>query len=206
MAAALKTTRTPHGTSSAPPACAPARPGSRTLVRAVETHDRRTARHCYDVLGLARRVAQALGLHETMVTDVEQVALLHDVGKVVVPHAILSKPGPLDDHEWAIMREHSAAGADAVAQVSELARLAPAVRACHERWDGTGYPDGLAGAEIPVASRITFACDAYDAMRSDRSYRAALSYRQAVTVLRAGSGTQFCPASVTGLCRVLGAV
>jgi HD-GYP domain-containing protein (c-di-GMP phosphodiesterase class II) len=127
------------------------------------------------------------------VAEVAQVALLHDVGKLAVPHAILSKPGPLDDEEWAVMRSHPAIGADAVAEVRELAHLAPAVRASHERWDGSGYPDGLGEYDIPMASRITFVCDAYDAMTSDRPYRVARSQRIALAELLSGAGRQFCP-------------
>ena len=168
-------------------------PGGRALLQAVETHDRPTARHSYVVLDLARRVARRLGLPSGHVAEVEQVALLHDVGKLAIPHAILSKPGPLDEEEWATMRSHPVIGADAVAQVSELAHLAPAVRASHERWDGSGYPDGLAGYDIPIASRITFVCDAYDAMTSDRPYRVARSQIVALAELLGGAGTQFCP-------------
>ncbi len=206
MDAALNTTPVPDEPFPVAVARPPVRRESRALLRAVETHDRRTARHSYGVLGVARRVARALGLPAAKVAEVEQVALLHDVGKLAIPHAILSKAGPLGEDEWEIMRGHSAAGADAVAQVSELAHLAPAVRASHERWDGTGYPDGLTAEEIPIASRITFVCDAYDAMTSDRPYRQALSTEEAVAELRAGSGTQFCPRAVAALCAVLCAV
>jgi HD-GYP domain-containing protein (c-di-GMP phosphodiesterase class II) len=168
-------------------------PNGRALLRAVATHDRPTALHSYVVLDLARRVGRRLGLPSGHVAEVEQVALLHDVGKLAIPHAILSKPGPLDDDEWATMRSHPAIGADAVAAVSELAHLAPAVRASHERWDGSGYPDGLAGYDIPIASRITFVCDAYDAMTSDRAYRAARSQLVALAEVLGGAGRQFCP-------------
>ena len=203
MDAPLMTVTTLDGLAPALAASPPARRGSRALLRAVEGHDRTTARHSYDVLDLARRVARTLGLARAGVSEVEHVALLHDVGKLAIPHTVLSKTGALDGDEWAVMRGHSAAGADAVAQVFELAHLAPAVRASHERWDGTGYPDGLAGAEIPIASRITFVCDAYDAMRSDRPYRAALARPAALAELRAESGTQFWPRAVGALCTVL---
>ena len=168
-------------------------PSGRALLRAVATHDQPTARHSYVVLDLARRVGRRLGLARPHLAEVEQVALLHDVGKLAIPLAILSKPGPLDDEEWATMRSHPAIGAEAIASVSELAHLAPAVRACHERWDGSGYPDGLAGYDIPIASRITFVCDAYDAMTSDRPYRAARSRLVALAELLGGAGQQFCP-------------
>ncbi len=168
-------------------------PNGRALLHAVESHDRPTAAHSYVVVDLARRVARRLDLPRDHVAEVEQVALLHDVGKLAIPDAILAKPGPLDEEEWAAMRSHPAIGAEAVAEVRELAHLAPAVRASHERWDGNGYPDGLAGYDIPIASRITSVCDAYDAMTSDRSYRAARSRLVALAELLGGAGSQFCP-------------
>ena len=203
MAAELETTPAWNALYEVPVEGPLARHQSRALLGAVAAHDRHTARHCYDVLWLARRVAEALDLDRATVAEVEQVALLHDVGKLSVPPAILSKPGSLDDDEWETVRAHSAAGSNAVAEVAELAHLAPAVRASHERWDGTGYPDGLAGEEIPIASRITFVCDAYDAMTSDRPYREALSEPEAVAEVRAGSGTQFWGQAVNGLLTVL---
>ena len=108
-------------------------------------------------------------------TSVGQVALLHDIGKVGVPDAILRKPGGLTAPEWEVMREHPAIGAQIVSAIGSLSHLAPAVRAEHERWDGGGYPDGLAGEDVPLASRICFVCDAWHAMTSDRPYRRALS-------------------------------
>src|SRR5262249_50709845 len=116
-----------------------------------------------------------------------------DVGKLTVPQTVLAKPGPLDPEEWATMRSHPVIGSAALAEVTELAHLGPAVRASHERWDGTGYPDGLAGYDIPIPSRITLVCAAYDAMTSDRPYRAARSKFVALAQLLGGAGTQFCP-------------
>jgi HD-GYP domain-containing protein (c-di-GMP phosphodiesterase class II) len=167
--------------------------GGRALLLAVASHDQTTARHSYGVLDLARRVAQRLGLPPDHVAEVEQVALLHDVGKLAIPQTVLTKAGPLDESEWTVMRSHPEIGADAVAEVAELAHLAPAVRASHERWDGTGYPDRLAGYDIPIASRITFVCDAYDAMTSDRPYRAARSRFVALAQILGGAGSEFCP-------------
>ena len=107
--------------------------------------------------------------------SVGQVALLHDIGKVGVPDAILQKPGRLTAPEWDVMREHPAIGAQIVGAIGSLSHLAPAVRAEHERWDGSGYPDGLAGEDVPLASRICLVCDAWHAMTSDRPYRRALT-------------------------------
>ena len=167
--------------------------GGRVLLLAVDDHDPPTVRHSYPIVELARRVAHRLGLSPDEVAEVEQVALLHDVGMLSIPHSVLTKPGPLKDNEWAVMRSHATIGADAVAEVAELAHLAPAVRACHERWDGRGYLDALAGEAIPLASRVTFVCDAYDAMTSDRAYRPARSQIVALSELRHGAGRQFCP-------------
>jgi len=136
--------------------------------------------------------------------EVRQVALLHDVGKIGIPDAILSKPGPLNRDEWTVMRTHPVVGAQIVASIDSLAPFAPAIRAEHERWDGTGYPDGLACDQIPLASRITFACDAYDAMLSSRPYRATpMNATAAAAELRNNAGTQFDPEVVAALLRVV---
>ena len=107
------------------------------------------------------------------------MALLHDIGKVGVPDAILQKPGRLSGPEWDVMREHPSIGAEIVGAIGSLSHLASSVRAEHERWDGGGYPDGLAGEAVPLASRICFVCDAWHAMTSDRPYRRALTTEQA---------------------------
>jgi diguanylate cyclase (GGDEF)-like protein len=136
-------------------------------------------------------------------TSVGQVALLHDIGKVGVPDAILQKPGRLTGPEWDVMREHPSIGAQIVSAIGSLSHLAPAVRAEHERWDGAGYPDGLAGEAVPLASRICFVCDAWHAMTSDRPYRRALTPDEARSEIERHTGTQFCPTTVAALKRVL---
>ncbi|HEY8582497.1 MAG TPA: HD domain-containing phosphohydrolase, partial [Capillimicrobium sp.] len=136
--------------------------------------------------------------------DLADVALLHDIGKVGVPDAVLRKPGPLSDDEWRAMREHPAIGAAIVERVAQLAHLAPAIRAEHERWDGEGYPDGLAGESIPVASRIVLACDGYHAMVSERPYRRAMPRADALAELRRCAGTMFWPPAVEALIGVVG--
>jgi HD-GYP domain-containing protein (c-di-GMP phosphodiesterase class II) len=133
------------------------------------------------------------------------VALLHDIGKIGMPDEILRKPGRLDAHELAIMREHPVIGERILRHVPGLETVARAVRHEHERWDGTGYPDGLAGEAIPLSSRITLVCDAYHAMTSARPYRAALDHEEAAEELRRGAGTQFDPAIVTALLAALAA-
>ena len=173
------------------------------LLAALNARENYTAAHSEAVLALALDVAAELGLDENASTSVGQVALLHDIGKVGVPDAILQKPGRLTAPEWEVMREHPAIGAQIVGAIGSLSHLAPAVRAEHERWDGSGYPDGLAGDSVPLASRICLVCDAWHAMTSDRPYRRALTPEQARTELKRHAGTQFCPDTVAALERVL---
>ena len=126
-------------------------------------------------------VADQLGVDDETRRAAEFGALLHDVGKVAIPNEIINKPGPLDDDEWAIMKTHTVEGQRMLERVGGLlARVGVVVRASHERYDGGGYPDGLAGEAIPLAARIVSACDAYNAMTTDRSYRKALSLEVAV--------------------------
>jgi PAS domain S-box-containing protein len=167
--------------------------GVRTLQIALQARDFYTSAHSKQVVELASAVAARLGLDPAATRDVEQVALLHDIGKVGIPDAILQKQGPLDADEWTLMRQHPVVGEHIIAGTPGLSHLAPAVRAEHERWDGGGYPDGLAGDHIPLASRITLACDALNAMTSDRPYRPAMTLESARQELRACAGTQFDP-------------
>jgi HD-GYP domain-containing protein (c-di-GMP phosphodiesterase class II) len=173
------------------------------LLGAVDARDGYTGEHSRAVVAHARVTARTLNLPAATVTDVEHVAILHDVGKLGVPSAILSKPGPLDADEWEIMRQHPVTGERIVAGMPTLAHLATAIRAEHERWDGGGYPDGLAGPQIPIASRIVLACDAYHAMTSSRPYRRGMPSAAARAELLNGSGTQFEPAVVAALCVAL---
>ena len=173
--------------------------GMNALLSALIARDHYTGEHSQMVVNLASAVARRLGLEDQQVREVEQVALLHDIGKVGIPDAILQKRGALDEREWELMRQHPAVGARMLAGTRTLAHLAPAVNAEHERFDGGGYPDGLRGRAIPLASRITFACDAHHAMTSDRPYRAALDHEAARRELVAGSGSQFDPEVVEAL-------
>jgi HD-GYP domain-containing protein (c-di-GMP phosphodiesterase class II) len=160
------------------------------LMSTVEAKDSYTASHEEQVAQLAERVATRLGEAGSRARDVRYAALLHDVGKVAVPSEILLKPGPLDDAEWVVMQSHAAVGGDLVARIPAFAHLSPAVRASHERWDGAGYPDRLAGEDIPLAARIIAACDTYEAIVTDRPYRPAGTAEEACVELRRVSGSQ----------------
>jgi diguanylate cyclase (GGDEF)-like protein len=175
----------------------------RALLAALDARDHYTGEHSDSVVRLARLVAQELDASLEEVTEVEQVAMLHDIGKIGVPDSILHKPGELDADEWRLMRRHPEVGAQIVASIASLAHLAPAVRAEHERWDGGGYPDGIAAEDIPLASRIVLACDAYHAMTSDRPYRRALAPEQALAELTSNAGAQFDPRVAEALVRLL---
>jgi HD-GYP domain-containing protein (c-di-GMP phosphodiesterase class II) len=163
------------------------------LASTVEAKDDYTACHGEDVAELVERVALRMSLSGSEAHDARHAAMLHDIGKVAVPSEILLKPGPLTEKEWVTMRTHAAIGGELVGRIDAFAHLAPAVRASHERWDGNGYPDGLAGEQIPLAARIISACDTYDAIVTDRPYRAARSPQEACAELRRVAGTQLDP-------------
>ncbi len=174
------------------------------LMSTVEAKDEYTASHEQQVAELAERVALRLGEPDCRARDVRYAALLHDVGKVAVPSEILLKPSALDPAEWSIMQSHAAVGGQLVARIPAFAHLAPAVRACHERWDGAGYPDGLVGEQIPLAARIISVCDTYEAMVTDRPYRSARTPAEAHAELRRVAGSQLDAGVVTVLLEELG--
>jgi putative nucleotidyltransferase with HDIG domain len=181
--------------------------GTALLLRDVlEEDDEYTGRHTEDVVGLSVAVAERMGLDEDVRQSAELGALLHDIGKIAIPDEIINKPGPLDNDEWVIMKTHTIEGQRMLDQVGGLlGDVGVVVRASHERYDGGGYPDGLAGDAIPLAARIVSACDAYNAMTTDRSYRKALPLEVAARELRSNAGTQFDPAVVDALLAVVGA-
>jgi diguanylate cyclase (GGDEF)-like protein len=158
-----------------------------------------TSDHALDVALLAAGVATRLGVDPVDRARVRRTAELHDVGKLAIDPATVAKPGPLDDAEWAEMRTHTIAGEELLRAAPPLHAIAPLVRASHERWDGGGYPDGVAGERIPLAARIVAACDAFDAMVTDRPYRRGMSAAEAKAELVACEGTQFDPAVVSAL-------
>jgi two-component system, cell cycle response regulator len=142
---------------------------------------------------LSTQVAVRLGASPTERELVRQAALLHDLGKLAIPPEILNKPGPLEPQEWDIVRTHPDRGAEILLRAPGLGSLAAAVRASHERWDGRGYPNGLAAREIPFAARVVAACDAFDAMVAERPYSPALAPEAATTELLECAGSQFDP-------------
>jgi HD-GYP domain-containing protein (c-di-GMP phosphodiesterase class II) len=166
----------------------------------VEADDGYTGEHSRDVVELTLAVVGELGLSERDRRDAEFAALLHDVGKLRIPNEIINKSGPLNPEEWEVVKRHTIEGERLLHRVGGLlGEIGKIIRSCHERHDGSGYPDGLAGDEIPRVARIVACCDAYNAMTTDRSYRKALPQADAVAELRRGSGTQFDPAVVEAL-------
>jgi HD-GYP domain-containing protein (c-di-GMP phosphodiesterase class II) len=166
----------------------------------VEADDAYTGSHSRDVVTLVLDVAGRVGLDAREQRDAEFAALLHDIGKIKVPSEIINKPGKLTEEEWAVMRTHTLEGEKLLSQVGGiLGKVGRIVRSCHEDWDGTGYPDGLAADDIPLVARIVRACDAFSAMTTDRPYRKARPVEEAVDELRRCSGTDFDPAVVEAL-------
>ncbi len=163
------------------------------LAVALLERDRYTGEHSESVVEMAGSVARSLGLSPVEIERVRAAALLHDVGKVAIPDAILHKPAPLDEQEWQLMAQHPVIGERILRVIPGLGSVARIVRHEHESWNGTGYPDGLAGEDIPIGSRIILACDAYHAMTTDRPYRAAMSYGEAIEELLRSAGRQFDP-------------
>jgi diguanylate cyclase (GGDEF)-like protein len=161
------------------------------LLRTMQAMQPELDAHAGQVAGLAIRVARRFGLAGEQLEEIGRAAELHCVGKVGIPDTILEKPGPLSRDEWEFMRRHTIVGERLLRTSPSLRPVAVLVRASHERWDGRGYPDGLAGESIPLGSRIVAVCDAYDAMTSDRPYRPAFTHEVACRELRAGAGTQF---------------
>jgi two-component system, cell cycle response regulator len=178
----------------------PARQSGDVLLRVIAEREPALLAHTQAVAELSRALATAIGLDAETREIVARAAELHDVGKVAVPDAILSKPGPLDPDEEAFMRRHTVIGESIIAEAPALREVAALVRASHERWDGTGYPDGLAGLQIPLGARIVSVCDAFSAMRQRRPYGVVLDDDEALDELRCGAGTQFDPALVAAFC------
>lgn len=173
----------------------------------VEADHAYTGLHSQNVVELSVAVAEEMRLSPEQCRSVEFAALLHDVGKIAVPKEIIDKPGPLDVGEWEIMKRHTIDGQRMLERVGGvLGQVGELVRASHEHFDGSGYPDGLRGRQIPIESRIVTCCDAYSAMTTDRSYRSAMTQDEAVEELRRCAGSHFDPSVVRALIGVLGPV
>jgi putative nucleotidyltransferase with HDIG domain len=161
--------------------------------RALDLRDKETEDHTRRVTELTLRLAQRMGLSDTELIHIRRGATLHDIGKVAMPDDILFKPGPLTGEEWVIMRSHPLIAAEMLKPISYLDPALPIPRFHHEKWDGSGYPDGLAGESIPLAARLFAFADVYDALTSDRPYRGAWSQADALEHIRNNSGTHFDP-------------
>ena len=173
------------------------------LLRALTEQNGELGSHLRDVAALACAVACRMGLPQEEIENVRQAAELHDLGKVAIPDEILFKPGPLTNSEWAFIRRHTLIGERIAGAAPALRRVAKLVRSTHENVDGSGYPDGLAGDEIPLGSRIIYVCDAFDAMTSERTYCAAMDEASAIAELRLCAGSQFDPDVVEHFCAEL---
>jgi putative nucleotidyltransferase with HDIG domain len=158
----------------------------------IESKDRYTQGHCERVAFFACVLADSAGFNSRSLFWFRIGALLHDIGKIIVPTEVLNKPGKLTDEEWAIMKRHPEAGLELVADIDFPGDIGAIIRNHHERWDGAGYPDGLKGEEIPFAARILCVADVYDALTTTRSYRPGLTHARAAEIMRASTG-QFDP-------------
>ncbi|HEV2711519.1 MAG TPA: HD-GYP domain-containing protein, partial [Gaiellaceae bacterium] len=175
-----------------------------SLNATVEAKDPYTAGHSLRVQELAVAIGTELGLTGERLDSLRLAGLFHDIGKLAVPDAVLTKPARLTPEEFALIQQHSEAGARIVGKLGPLREAVPTIRHHHERWDGRGYPDGLAGADIPLEAAIVGLADAWDAMTTDRPYQAALSTQAAIDEIRAGRGTQFAPEVVDAFLATLG--
>jgi HD-GYP domain-containing protein (c-di-GMP phosphodiesterase class II) len=170
----------------------------------LEFEDEYTAQHSRSVVDLVNAVADELGIAMHDRQELEFAAMLHDVGKISIPKEILHKPAALTEREFEVIKHHTIEGQFMLDRVGGLlGRVGEIVRSCHERWDGAGYPDGLVGEQIPIAARVVFACDAYNAMTTDRPYRGAMSREDALRELAASTGRQFDPKVVAALTTVV---
>ena len=168
------------------------------LGEVIVADDEYTGEHSYGVIALSLEIADEMGLNEDDRRLVEFGALLHDVGKIAVPKAIVNKPGPLDDDEWAVMRQHTIAGQRMLDKVGgSMTDVGQIVRASHERWDGGGYPDGIAGEDVPLPARIVAVADTFHAITTTRPYRRAQTAEAAIKELRACAGRSSTPRSST---------
>ena len=161
------------------------------LLRVLREREPDLGEHLRGVSRIAAEIGRAAGLDAEGLDSLVRAAELHDIGKIAIPDRILHKPGHLDDDEWALMRTHTTIGERILAAAPAMAPVAKLVRSSHERWDGTGYPDQLAGEQIPFGARVILVCDAFEAMTERRAYRDRLEPEAALAELRRCAGTQF---------------
>ena len=171
------------------------------LAEAIEAKDPYTNGHCGRVAGYALLLAEEAGMSAEDLETLEVGSFLHDIGKIGVRDNVLLKPGPLDEDEWDHMRQHPQKGYEIASKIESLQPILPAVRNHHERWDGTGYPDNMAGEAIPLSARVVAIADAYDAMATDRPYKTALPFEVCEKLLRKNAGTMYDPDLVEIFCR-----
>ncbi|HEY4977207.1 MAG TPA: diguanylate cyclase [Gaiellaceae bacterium] len=174
-----------------------------SLSATVDARDSYTAGHSRRVQQLSLAIGRDIGLSEAELNILGQAALFHDIGKLAVPDSVLLKPSELNDYEWGLMRRHADEGARIIERLGFLADAVPAIRHHHEHFDGSGYPEGLAGEEIPLGARIIHVADALDSMLTTRTYRSARQVKQALVELRVNAGEQFCPRCVAALENIL---
>ena len=173
------------------------------LVAALAAKDPVTSAHTERCSWYTARLAKEIGLKDDETSIVRLASLLHDIGKLGVPDEVLFKPGPLNEEEWAQMKQHPTSALHVLSQIHSIADATPAILHHHEHFNGSGYPDGLAGKEIPIASRILLVTDAFDAMTTNRPYRKAMPIDAAIEELKRNSGTQFDPMVVEAFLRIL---
>jgi response regulator RpfG family c-di-GMP phosphodiesterase len=176
----------------------------KSLASAIDAKDEYTRHHSTRVTDFSLKIAAKMGFSEKELGDLELAAVLHDVGKIAVPESILNKPGKLTNEEFTLIKEHPVRGEAILSPVIELKEIGRVVRAHHERYDGTGYPDRLKGREIPLGARIMTIADTYDSITSERPYRKAASHRYAVKEIISCSGTQFDPEVVENFLEIAG--
>jgi len=171
------------------------------LAATVDAKDHYTYGHSRKVSQYAVSISEALGLPEDRIATIRAAALLHDIGKIAIPDSVLNKPGPLTEQEWDLVKAHPGLGGEILKHVIDLVNCLPAILHHHERYDGSGYPAGLRGEEIPLDARILAIADAYDAITSIRAYHAHLPPQEALDELKRCSGTQFDPEIVSIFCQ-----
>ena len=169
---------------------------------ALELRDHDTEGHSRRVAEMTIRLARMMGIKEQEITHIQRGAMLHDIGKVGIPDRILSKPGPLTDEEWSLMKQHPVFARKLLSKIPYLQKALEIPYSHHERWDGSGYPEGLAGERIPLAARIFAVVDVWDALTSDRPYRPAWSEEKTLSYIRGQSGVHFDPQVVEAFLRI----